>query len=239
MDEWKNGEKPKKRPYIYFGDILANEYALDAQTGELIWKIKTDDHPNATRTATSAKFEDILFIPVSGLEVIPAFNNNYECCTFRGGPLAVEADTGKILWKKYSIPVPAKYSGTTSVGTRMFGPSGAPIWTSPNIDKKRRYVYIGTGENYSTPADDSSDAIIAYDIDTGEFVAAENHPGSLFESRDSNISFGFRKYLYNSKISRSSEKFRSSLAFGGSLSYDKSWSKTTYNSMDYSFFHKL
>ena len=62
MDQWENGKKPNKRPYIYFGDILANEYALDAQTGELIWKIKSDDHPNATRTATSAKFEDILFI---------------------------------------------------------------------------------------------------------------------------------------------------------------------------------
>ena len=170
MDQWENGEKPNKRPYIYFGDILANEYALDAQTGELIWKIKSDDHPNATRTATSAKFEDILFIPISGLEVIPAFDDAYECCTFRGGLLAVEASTGKTLWKKHSIPVPAKYSGKTSVGTRMFGPSGAPIWTSPNVDKKRRYVYIGTGENYSTPADDSSDAIIAYNIDTGEEV---------------------------------------------------------------------
>ena len=170
MDQWKNGKEPNKRPYIYFGDILANEYALDAQTGELIWKIKSDDHPNATRTATSAKFEDILFIPISGLEVIPAFDDAYECCTFRGGLLAVEARTGKTLWKQHSIPVPAKYSGKTSVGTRMFGPSGAPICTSPNVDKKRRYVYIGTGENYSTPADDSSDAIIAYNIDTGEEV---------------------------------------------------------------------
>ena len=170
MDQWENGKKPNKRPYIYFGDILANEYALDAQTGELIWKIKSDDHPNATRTATSAKFEDILFIPISGLEVIPAFDDKYECCTFRGGLLAVDSRTGKTLWRQYSIPVPAKYSGNTSVGTRMFGPSGAPIWTSPNVDKKRRYVYIGTGENYSTPADDSSDAIIAYNIDTGEEV---------------------------------------------------------------------
>ena len=170
MDQWENGKKPNKRPYIYFGDILANEYALDAQTGELIWKIKSDDHPNATRTATSAKFEDILFIPISGLEVIPAFDDKYECCTFRGGLLAVNSRTGKTLWRQYSIPVPAKYSGNTSVGTRMFGPSGAPIWTSPNVDKKRRYVYIGTGENYSTPADDSSDAIIAYNIDTGEEV---------------------------------------------------------------------
>ena len=170
MDQWENGKKPNKRPYIYFGDILANEYALDAQTGELIWKIKSDDHPNATRTATSAKYEDILFIPISGLEVIPAFDDKYECCTFRGGLLAVDSRTGKTLWRQYSIPVPAKYSGNTSVGTRMFGPSGAPIWTSPNVDKKRRYVYIGTGENYSTPADDSSDAIIAYNIDTGEEV---------------------------------------------------------------------
>ncbi len=170
MDEWREGEKPNKRPYIYFGDILANEYALDAQTGELIWKIKTDDHPNATRTATSAIFENILLVPISGLEVIAAFDDKYECCTLRGGLLALDANTGKVLWKKYSIPVPAKYSGKTSVGTRMFGPSGAPIWTSPNVDKKRRYVYIGTGENYSTPADDSSDAIIAYNIDTGDEV---------------------------------------------------------------------
>ena len=170
MDEWEKGKNPDKRPYIYFGDILANTYALDAQTGELIWKIKVDDHSNATQTGTPARFENILFIPISGLEVIPAFNVEYECCTFRGGLLAVEARTGKTLWKQYSIPLPGKYSGLTSVGTRMFGPSGAPIWNSPNIDKKRRYVYVGTGENYSTPADDSSDAIIAFNIDTGKEV---------------------------------------------------------------------
>ena len=170
MDRWENGKTPSERPYIYFGDILANAYALDAQTGELIWKLKSDDHPNATHTASPARFEDILFMPVSGLEVITAADDKYECCTFRGGLLAIEARTGKIFWKKYSIPFPGKYSGTTSIGTRMFGPSGAPIWTSPNIDEKRRYVYIGTGENYSTPADDSSDAIIAFNIDTGEEV---------------------------------------------------------------------
>ena len=31
-------------------------------------------------------------------------------------------------------------------------------------------MYIGTGENYSSPADNSSDAIIAYNIDTGEEI---------------------------------------------------------------------
>jgi len=170
MDTWEEGKVPNFRPYIYFGDILANAYALDAQTGELDWKIRSDDHSNATLTATPSRFEDALFIPVSGLEVVAAADENYECCTFRGGVLAVEARTGRTLWKSYTIPFPGKYSGRTSVGTRTFGPSGAPVWNSPNIDKKRRYLYVGTGENYSTPADDSSDAIIAYNIDTGEEV---------------------------------------------------------------------
>ena len=170
MDEWKNGTIPSQRPYLYFGDIIGNAYAIDAQSGELIWKIKANNHPNSTITAAPAIFEDKLFIPISGLEVVAAFDDQYECCTFRGGILVVESRSGKQIWKQYSIPVPAKYHGKTSVGTKMYGPSGAPIWTSPNIDKKRRYVYIGTGENYSSPADDSSDAIIAYNIDTGEEV---------------------------------------------------------------------
>ncbi len=170
MDEWENGSIPSQRPYLYFGDIIGNAYAIDAQNGELIWKIKANNHPNSTLTAAPAIFEDKLFIPISGLEVVAAFDENYECCTFRGGLLVVEARTGKTIWKQYSIPVPAKYHGKTSVGTKMFGPSGAPIWTSPNIDRKRRYVYIGTGENYSSPADNSSDAIIAYNIDTGEEI---------------------------------------------------------------------
>ena len=170
MDLWEVGIEPNFKPYIYFGDILAHTYALDAQTGKLVWKIKSDDHPNATQTGSPARFEEKLFIPISSLEVTSASDENYECCTFRGGILAVEARTGKTLWKSHTIPLPGKYMGKTSVGTRMFGPSGAPIWTSPNVDKKRRYVYIGTGENYSTPADDSSDAIIAYNIDTGEEV---------------------------------------------------------------------
>ena len=170
MDLWEVGVEPNFKPYIYFGDILAHTYALDAQTGKLVWKIKSDDHPNATQTASPSRFEDKLFIPISSLEVTSASDENYECCTFRGGVLAVEARTGKTLWKSFTIPLPGKYMGRTSVGTRMYGPSGAPIWNSPTIDKKRRYMYVGTGENYSSPADDSSDAIIAYDIDSGDEV---------------------------------------------------------------------
>ena len=49
----------------------------------------------------------------------------------------------------------------------MQGPSGAPVWTTPAIDAKRNQLYIGTGENTSSPATHTSDAIIAYDLTTG------------------------------------------------------------------------
>ena len=62
MDLWEVGIEPNFKPYIYFGDILAHTYALDAQTGKLVWKIKSDDHPNATQTGSPARFEEKFFI---------------------------------------------------------------------------------------------------------------------------------------------------------------------------------
>ena len=52
----------------------------------------------------------------------------------------------------------------------MLAPSGAPVWSSPAIDVARNRLYVGTGENYSTPADGNSDAILAIDMTTGERV---------------------------------------------------------------------
>jgi len=48
----------------------------DAETGELKWVTKVDDHPNATIIGAPLLFEDRLFVPVSSLEVaLPADPN--------------------------------------------------------------------------------------------------------------------------------------------------------------------
>jgi polyvinyl alcohol dehydrogenase (cytochrome) len=44
------------------------------------------------------------------------------------------------------------------------------VWSSPAVDRARNRLYFGSGENYSTPADDNSDAIFAVDMSTGERV---------------------------------------------------------------------
>jgi polyvinyl alcohol dehydrogenase (cytochrome) len=52
-------------------------------------------------------------------------------------------------------------------GVQMWGPSGAVVWNAPTIDAKRGALYFGTGQNSSSPATDTSDAIIALDLKTG------------------------------------------------------------------------
>ena len=53
-------------------------------------------------------------------------------------------------------------------GTQLWGPSGAPIWTSPAIDVRRNAVYVTTGNNYSDPATNTSDAFVAFDLSSGK-----------------------------------------------------------------------
>lgn len=154
----------------YFGDIIANVYAVDATTGELLWQVTADDHHSATLTGTPAYHDGALFVPVSSLEVIAAANPEYECCSFRGKVLALDGADGSTRWQSYSIPNEPVVTGKTSVGTAILSPSGGPVWTSPTIDAANNTLYFGTGENYSSPADDNSDAIVAVRLDTGERI---------------------------------------------------------------------
>ncbi|MFT7219727.1 MAG: polyvinyl alcohol dehydrogenase (cytochrome) [Candidatus Azotimanducaceae bacterium] len=157
-------------PLAFFGDIVARFYAVNALTGELVWSLKADEHPSATLTGTPAFFNDRLFIPVSSLEVIPAADPAYPCCTFRGSILAVDAASGEVQWQHFTIPSEPKVVGKTTIGTNILAPSGAPTWTSPTVDRKRNLIYIGTGENYSSPAEGNSDAVLAINMSSGERV---------------------------------------------------------------------
>lgn len=163
-----SSEKAKSRPLVFFGDIIAKMYAVNALTGELVWSRKIDEHPSATLTATPLFYDNMLYVPVSSLEVIPAANPAYPCCSFRGQIAALDAETGDVDWNFFPIPNPPVQTSTTKIGTPVLSVSGTPIWVSPTIDTKRGLLYFGTGENYSTPADENSDAIFAIDLKTGE-----------------------------------------------------------------------
>lgn len=167
VEPWAPGTKPPKNPRLFFGDLLGRVYAMDALTGQVLWRERPDDHANATITGTPVLNGDALYVPVSSLEVVTAGDVKYACCTFRGSVVAMDANTGALRWRHYTVEQPATPQGTTRVGTTILGPSGAPVWTSPTLDLKRGVLYHGAGENYSSPADGNSDAMFAVDLKTG------------------------------------------------------------------------
>ena len=151
---------------LYFGDYEANVYAVDAASGRLIWTRSVKDHPAGTITGSITLHEGRLYVPMSSMEIVNAYSSDYECCTFRGGVMALEAKTGEPVWRFHTVDEPEK-QGKNEVGTQNYGPSGAPVWSTPTVDAKRGLLYVGTGENYSSPANDKSDAIIALKLETG------------------------------------------------------------------------
>jgi polyvinyl alcohol dehydrogenase (cytochrome) len=152
----------------YFGDGQATVYAVNAQTGALLWKTKIEDHKLAGITGAPKVYEGRVFVGVrSGIEEMTAANPKYQCCTFRGSMASLDAQSGKLMWKTYSIPDPPTMTKKNSSGTDLYGPSGAAIWSSPTIDVKRKAVYVGTGNNYSDPPTRYSDAVLAFDLETG------------------------------------------------------------------------
>jgi polyvinyl alcohol dehydrogenase (cytochrome) len=55
-------------------------------------------------------------------------------------------------------------------GVQLWGPSGAGIWSSPTVDLQSRTIYVTTGDNYSDPATNTSDAFMAFDLETGRLA---------------------------------------------------------------------
>jgi polyvinyl alcohol dehydrogenase (cytochrome) len=140
---------------------------VDAETGVPVWKARLDTHPIARVTGSPTLAAGRLYVPLSSLEESGAGHPGYPCCTFRGGVAAFDALTGRRLWKSFTVAEEPKRRKVTSRGTQLWGPAGAGVWSAPTVDLQRRAVYVATGNGYTEPADEASDAVIAYDIDTG------------------------------------------------------------------------
>ncbi len=154
----------------YFGDLRGNVYAVDS-LGGLIWKVRADEHPLAVITGSPKLYEGRLYVPVSGRdESMAATDGKYECCTFRGSVVALDAATGKQIWKAYTVIDAPKPTGKNAKGATTWGPSGAVPWSSPTLDIAKKAVYLGTGVNYSQPTTNTSDAILAFDMDSGRLL---------------------------------------------------------------------
>ena len=153
---------------LYFGDEKSNVQAVDAATGKLLWKTKIEDHILSRITGAPVLYRDRIYVPVSSFEETAGRDAKYECCKFRGSVVALNAYTGKVLWKAFTVQDEPKPFKKNSSGTQMYGPAGGAIWSSPTLDLKRKLIYVGSGNSYTDVETKLTDAIIAFDMETGK-----------------------------------------------------------------------
>jgi len=149
--------------------------ALDQDSGAVVWQTALDMHPFAVITSSPVLEDGRLYVGVSsGEEAAPLTSAGYGCCTFRGSVVALEATSGKVLWKTPMID-DATYRNAD--GT-LSGFAGAAVWSSPTLDRNRKLLYVSTGNNYSAspavvdagaplPEGDHVESIVALDLGTG------------------------------------------------------------------------
>ncbi|HEY0452319.1 PQQ-binding-like beta-propeller repeat protein [Actinophytocola sp.] len=148
---------------VYFGDTRGYLYALSARTGTLKWAERIDSHPYAMLTSSPIVYRGRVYVGVSSAE--NTAGRDYPCCSFRGHLDALDADTGELDWRHYTVPEPKKV-GTYPSGADKLEPSGVGVWSSPVVDPGTGTVFVGTGQNYTGSAGDF-DTMLALDARTG------------------------------------------------------------------------
>ena len=157
-------------PAVYFGDLAANAYAVNATTGAVLWKTRVENHPAGRITGAPTLHAGVLYVPVSSIEEATGSSATYQCCTFRGSVVALDGATGKQIWKSYTIPEAPAATSRNAIGTQLYGPAGAAVFSAPTIDVQRQAIYVGTGNSYSNPPTETSDAVIAFDLVSGRML---------------------------------------------------------------------
>ena len=157
------------RLVAWFGDDKGTLHAIDLKDGKRVWAVRIDEHPIARLVGTPQLYAGVLYAPVSSFEEVAAADPKYPCCSFRGSLVALEAATGRQLWRAYTVRTPAAALISAS-GQKLMGPAGGSIFSAPTIDPKRGIIYVGTGDSYTNVVSDSTNAILALRLTDGARV---------------------------------------------------------------------
>ena len=149
--------------------------ALDIHTGKAVW----DQAVAGEGTYTSGP------MALHGKVIIGASN----CVTSRCSITAHDAETGRELWRFYTIAAPGEAGGGTWNGIPGDARFGGSVWTSGSYDPGTGLLYFGVGQPYpwnafarGTPIKTTdnpellyTDNTLALDPDTGKLVWNYSH----------------------------------------------------------------
>jgi alcohol dehydrogenase (cytochrome c) len=133
---WLNRGLAMGEGMLFIGQLDANVVALDIKTGREVWRTPIEDwHNGYSITSAPLYYDGIVYSGISGGEL-----------GIRGRLTALDAKTGKILWRAFTVPGPDQFgSDTWPAPSGAAIPRGAPIWNTPALDPQLGLIYFATG----------------------------------------------------------------------------------------------
>jgi quinohemoprotein ethanol dehydrogenase len=164
---WLNRGLAMGEGMLFLGQLDSNVVALDIKTGKEMWKTPIEKWQNGyVVTSAPLYYDGIVYSGIAGGE----FGT-------RGRLTALDARTGKILWRAYTLPAPGEVGSDTWPNNIQAMRGGATIWNTPALDPELGLIYFATGNcgpdyNGAVRAGDNlfCASIMALKAKTGEYV---------------------------------------------------------------------
>ena len=163
---------------VYFGTLDARLVSVNAQTGAPVWQAQVADYKDGyffTMAPLAAAGKIIVGTSGPG-EMGP-----------RGFIAAFDADSGRELWRTYTIPGPGEAGNETWPGeTWKYG--GGAVWLTGTYDPQRKLVYFGVGNpapwdaNLRKGDNLYTNSALALDVNTGQIKwFRQYHPNDTWD----------------------------------------------------------
>lgn len=150
---------------VFVAQLDANLVALDANSGNVVWKTAVAPWQEAWTETMAPLF-------VNGMVIVGASGGEY---LRRGHVSAYDANTGKMIWRFFTVPGTGEFGNNTWAGNSWMS-GGGTVWTTPVADTQLGLLYITTGnaapdENGVSRAGDNlfTCSVVALDLNTGKY----------------------------------------------------------------------
>jgi alcohol dehydrogenase (cytochrome c) len=159
---------------VYFGTLDAHLVALKAATGEVVWKTKVAE-------AVDGYFFTMAPLAVKG-KIILGTSGPGEMGP-RGFIAAFDADSGKELWRTYTIPAAGEPGAETWAG-ESWKYGGGAVWLTATYDPTLNLAFFGVGNpapwdaNLRKGDNLYTDSVLALDVDTGRMKWYHQYHGN-------------------------------------------------------------
>jgi alcohol dehydrogenase (cytochrome c) len=163
---------------VFYGAGEAALVALDARTGRELWATTVADNK-------SAYYVTLAPLVADGKVMVGASGGEFG---IRGFVAAFDPETGKELWRTYTIPSPDEPGGDTWPKGEQWKTGGAPVWVTGNYDSETNLAFWGTGNGSPTIGDQRpgdnlyTTSTVALDVTTGAIKGHfQYHPNDSWD----------------------------------------------------------